>query len=289
MDNIARSVLQKKLESLKATYFQDALDKIFHTIFGSDFTQIKQKQDKGADGILNGDTIIAAYAPEKYSLSDFKVKIGDDFDKYKTNWQSTHPFWQVICNLELTTSMQKIVTELKADAKILCISGLVELIRKQSWTKRSLIFKSLDIPDNYLSNDILGTVIEDLIKLSDESSKSIPYEKPTFIEEKTTLNLEPENVELFLEEYEQHLAYFSALAHVVKDQSTKNIQALRSKIRTTYMSSSGSFSQKLKNMNDVLSGSKNNDEYYCLHLRIVLIYFFEQCLFGQKTSAELQT
>jgi len=286
MDNIARSVLNNKINSLKATYFQDSLDKIFLTIYGHDFTRIKQKQDKGSDGILNGDTIIAAYAPEKYSLADFKRKVGADYKSYKANWKNTHPEWLVVCNLEMTSSMKMFVNGLKSDAKTMCIESLIELIRKQTWTKKKMIFQSLDMPDAYLSNDLLSVVIDDLLNISCNVKDIQPYEKPLYIEDKVKLNLEPDQVHLFLDEYEEYLTLFSSIKAVVKDHEPNSIQALRSKIRATYLGLSGDFSNKIKVMCETLCGVKINDDIYYYHIRAVVVYFFEQCLFGVKSPAE---
>jgi len=286
LDNIARSVLNNKINSLKATYFQDSLDKIFLTIYGDDFTRIKQKHDKGSDGILNGETIIAAYAPEKYSLADFKKKVGLDYETYKKNWKNTHSKWLVICNFEITSSMKMFVNGLKSDAKTMCIEGLIELIRKQTWTKKKLIFQSLDMPDTYLSNDLLSIIIDDILNVSDCVGAIQPYEKPLYIEDKVRLNLDPEQIELFLDEYEEYLTLFSSIKAVIKDHNPQNIQALRSKIRVTYMGLNGTFSNKMMVMCEMLSGSKVNDDIYFYHMRAVIIYFFEQCLFGIKSPAE---
>ncbi len=288
MDNIARSVLRDKIKSLKATYFQDCLDKIFQVIYESKFTRIKQKQDQGSDGILNGNTILAAYAPEKYTLNDFKTKVKGDFDSYSKNWLTTHPNWMVVTNLELTSAMQKYVESLKTNSKVFCIESIVELIRLQTWTKRHLIFQSLDIPDYYLSNDVVGTVIEDLINISDNNNLNEPYNKPLYIEEKTELNVSDENQRIFIDEYEEFLVLFPKIKSIIENKKSKGIQALRSKIRMTFSGTQGDFISRLNLTCDILSNQKCDDDYYKYHIRAVLFYFFEQCLFGKRAAGEIQ-
>ncbi|KEI71414.1 hypothetical protein [Endozoicomonas elysicola] len=286
MDNIARSVLRDKIKSLKATYFQDGLDKIFLVIYEDRFTRIKQKHDQGSDGIIDNNTIIAAYAPENYSLSDFKKKVGSDYKSYEENWIKTHPCWMVVTNLELLSSMQKYVDGLKSNSKTLCIEGIVELIRKQTWSKINLIFQSLDIPAHYLSNDVVGTVIEDLINVSDNETKIAPYQKPIYIEEKAEINLSDEEYDAFIDEYEEFLQLFSLMKNIIQNQEPKSIQALRTKIRNTFNSTKGEFSSRLNTTCEILASQKYNDDYYMYHMRAVLFYFFEQCLFGKRTSEE---
>ena len=160
MDNIAREIVKTKVKSFKGLGFQDALDRVLFSIYDiDDFQRVKQKRDGGSDGILHGNTILAAYSPESYSLRDFKKKTKSDFDSYNKNWSSTHGNWLVVTNLEATAQMIKYVNELKEGALILCIEGLLELISKQTWTIKLAVFRALDVPDNYLTNDVIAAAV----------------------------------------------------------------------------------------------------------------------------------
>lgn len=288
MDNILREVLRVKIRGLKATAFQDALDRINLCIHGEGgFQRVKQKHDGGSDGIINGDTILAVYAPEKYNLTDFKKKIGDDFKSYTANWKSTHSKWIVVTNLEATAQMIKFVNELKAGASVLCIEGLLQKIDKQTWTVKTAIFRALDIPDYYLTNDVISTVIEDLIQLSTQDEPFEPYEKPAYIQDKIELNASVEHVAAFMDEYEESLAVFPIISSVVKSRSQGSIAAIRNKVRSTYTSLSGSFEQKFNVLVDNMCQRKSQDDYYTYNMRIVMLYFFEQCLFGKKPKSEV--
>lgn len=288
MDNILREILKVKIRGLKATAFQDALDRINLCIYGEGgFQRVKQKHDGGSDGIINGETILAVYAPEKYNLSDFKKKVGDDFKSYTANWESTHSKWIVVTNLEATAQMIKFVNELKAGASVLCIEGLLQKIDKQTWTVKTAIFRALDIPDHYLSNDVISTVIEDLIQISTQDEPFEPYEKPAYIQDKIELNASVEHVATFMDEYEESLAIFPIISTVVKSRSQGSIAAIRSKVRSTYTSLSGSFEQKFNELVDIMCQGKSRDDYYSHNMRIVMLYFFEQCLFGKKPKSEV--
>jgi len=288
MDNIAKSILKQKISSLKGTYFQDSLDKIFQIIYGSNFTQIKQKRDQGCDGIINGDIVIAAYAPEKYSLANFKKKVGEDFFLYEKNWVATHPNWKVVCNLEITSLMYKYIFSLMKEATTLCIDGLIEEIRALTWSKIFLIFESLDISIKYLTNDIFNIVIKDIISTSEQNKKSPAYSKPIYIEDKAHLNIQQCDIDTFLDEYEECLEHFTIIQETLKNHKSKDIMALRVKIRTTYQSLSGGFLERLKMLSEILAPDSINDDFYIYHVRIVTIYFFEQCLYGKKSKMELE-
>lgn len=286
MDNVAAEILRQQLWSRKGTAFQEALDKIFSIIHGDNFTQIKQKKDQGCDGILQGSVVLAAYAPERPNLPAFKKKIGDDFEGYKNNWAATHPKWTVVCNDEITAAMLKHVKDLKPDASTISLDGLVDEIKKQNWSKKNLIFKALGIPDHYLSNDVFGTIVEDLIKTSEDKVSQVPYSHPTYIDKKIELNLEIEHKDSFSDEYFENLDKFSLIQAVVGSHTPETIFSLRAKIRSEYQSLSGSFSERLSVMTDRLCSNKKNDDYYRGSVRVLLIYFFEQCLFGRKTEQE---
>jgi|GEM_PF-1162348 len=288
MDNIVREILKAKIASFKGTGFQDALDRVLLCIYGEvGFQRVKQKRDGGSDGIVNGDTVLAAYSPERYSLTDFKKKVKGDFDSYSNNWASTHNGWNVITNLESTAQMIKFVSSLKDDARIICIESLLQLISRQTWTVKLSVFRALDIPERYIANDVISTVIEDLIQLSDEGTSFKPYEKPAYIQDKIALNVSVEHREAFIDEYEDSLALFPMVAHVVKSRSQASVSAIRSKVRTTYMSLSGSFEQKISELVNVMAQEKSIDDYYKHNMRVVMLYFFEQCLYGQKPSSEV--
>lgn len=288
MDNIVREVLKTKIMGLKATAFQDALDRIYLCIYGEEkFQRVKQKRDGGSDGIINGETVLAAYAPEKYNLNDFKNKVGSDFKSYKKNWEATHGKWEVVTNLESTAQMIKFVDGLKSDACLVCVEGLLQKIDRQTWTVKTAIFRALDIPEHYLSNDVIATVIEDLIQISSQDNPFEPYEKPAYIQDKIELNVSEEHVATFIDEYEESLAIFSIVSTVVKSKSNANVSAIRSKVRSTYTSLSGSFEKRLGELVNIMCQGKSRDDCYSHNMRIVMVYFFEQCLFGRKPESEV--
>lgn len=49
---------------------------------------------------------------------------------------------------------------------------------------------------------------------------------------------------------------------------------------------SGLFLERLANLTEILSMTKPDDDYYHYHIRIIVMYFFEQCLIGKRTKEE---
>lgn len=288
MDNIVREALKTKIVGLKGTAFQDALDRIYSCIYGQcGYQRVKQKHDKGSDGIINGNVVLAAYAPEKYDLRDFKKKIKCDFCSYACNWEATHNSWQVVTNLESTANMIKFVDELKSGTKIICIEMLLQIISDQTWTVKIGIFRALDIPERFWSHDVIETVVEDLIKISERNVNFPLYERPAYIADKITLNVNEENHSAFIEEYEEYLPVFPIISSVVGSRTQESISAIRNKVRSTYISLSGSFEYRLSKLVEMMAQGKSQDDYYVYYMRIVMLYFFEQCLYGNKPSTEV--
>ena len=220
-------------------------------------------------------------------MNDFKKKVGADFKSYTKNWKGTHDKWEVVTNLESTAQMIRFLNGLENDASLICIEGLLQKIDKQTWTVKMAIFRALDIPDHYLTNDVISTVIEDLIQISSQDDPFEPYEKPAYIQDKIELNISEEHVATFMDEYEESLAIFPIVSTVVKSRSNTNVAAIRSKVRSTYTSLSGSFEKRLGELVNIMSQGKSRDDFYSHNMRIVMVYFFEQCLFGKKPDSEV--
>jgi hypothetical protein len=288
VDNIVREVLKTKIVGLKGAAFQDALDRIYLCIYGEGgFQRVKQKHDGGSDGIVNGDTVLAAYAPEKYNLNDFKKKVGEDFKSYNSNWEPTHCKWQVVTNLESTAKMIQFVEGLKSGSSIVCIETMLQKISEQTWTVKTAIFRALDIPEQYLSNDVISTVIEDLIQISGQGDSFEPYEKPAYIQDKIDLNVSEEHRAAFCDEYEESLAVFPIISNVVKSRPQESVSAIRSKVRAGFISLSGNFEKKMNDLVEMMAQGKSRDDYYRHNMRVVMLYFFEQCLYGMKPASEV--
>ncbi len=64
MNPLLRRQFRNAIKLLTDHSFQEFVAFLFSTAHGDSFTVLKQKQDKGSDGILNGDTILAVYGPE---------------------------------------------------------------------------------------------------------------------------------------------------------------------------------------------------------------------------------
>jgi hypothetical protein len=67
MEKVLYNAIKQQIQALKDISFQFFIDELYLKRYGDEFVPIKQKQDRGNDGILHGDTILAVYAPEEYA------------------------------------------------------------------------------------------------------------------------------------------------------------------------------------------------------------------------------
>lgn len=277
-------MLKQKLMSLKADGFQAAIDTIYSIVHENSFVPVKQKKDKGTDGFLAGTTSLAVYAPEKYYLTDFKKKTKDDFIKYQKNWKTSYPVWNVVTNLDNTGEMISHVKSLYSGAELVSVSSTCDLIRNQSWSKISRIFKALGMPEMYLSYDIFMMIVEDISSFGQGMSG---YGNPLYVKEKIELNIEDDEYrDSFLEEYESYLGDFGTIQRILGSFDPEKVRVMRFKVLSTYQTLSGNFLERLNATTMILSGTRSTDDFYCLHIRKILFYFFEQCLIGRKTESE---
>lgn len=283
-------LLQKQMAAaikLKTdTEFQDFVDLLYLQAHGTHFTSLKQKRDKGGDGILNGNTILAAYAPETYSLTDFKKKITSDYKKYEANWKPTHPNWLVITNCELLANMVQHIDSKHAGAEKLGVAEIVTKIEGLSWSKIRRIGEYLGIASELLMNDLLGQVIDDLIRMDEKGLATSQRPHALYIEEKIAINYGPEEVQQATDQYTDSLEYFDATQSILQSHTTTELRAIRSRIVGDFTTLGGRFSQRFNSLIARYCEKSPNDDLYRFAIVVVLTFFFEQCLIGARTTGE---
>jgi hypothetical protein len=287
MDVILKHQFKVAIDSKKESQFQEVVNALFLKRYGNKFVPIKQKHDEGCDGILNNNTVIAAYAPQKANLREFKNKASGDFNSYKDNWQNKYPEWQYVYNGEYTAEMIKHLKDLHSDVQITDINVLIDLIESLPHFKRREIAGYLGINEQYVVNDVMKVVVEDVFKLSEGcGAVKKPHEFPPYIEDKIKLNYDEIDVEDALKEYECVAEYFSQLKDVLKSYQDYEIDALKTKLMDSYKKLSGNFKTRFNNMVDEYSAKNKSDDYYVFFIRVVLIYFFETCIIGDRPESE---
>lgn len=287
MNSVLKHQFRTAIDSRKEANFNDFVNELFSKRFGDSFNSVKQKHDKGCDGILDGDTILAAYAPQKINLRSFKIKSGDDFKSYEDNWQANHPKWRYVFNGEYTSQMIQHLKFLKIDAILTDINSLLELVEELPHFKRRELASFLGIDELLIVNDIMIAVVEDLFRMASNcEAEAHPHQSPPYIEDKISLNYSTSDIDDALKEYENVVEYFSQLKDVLKGYGSPEISALKSKLLSCYNKYSGDFKARFENLAEEFSKNNKGDDYYCFFVRIVLFYFFETCVIGKRPESE---
>lgn len=286
MNQLLKKQMLAAIKLKTDTDFQEFVDFLYSQAHGSLFTSLKQKIDKGGDGILNGDTILAAYAPEKYSLANFRTKINSDYKKYKANWKSTHKKWMVLTNCELLTNMVMHIESKHSGAEKLGVVEIVTKIEALPWSKIKRIGEFLGIASELLMNDLLGQVIDDLIRTDEEGLAISQRPHALYIEDKIALNYASDEVQMATHQYSHSLEYFNTMQLILQDHTTMEIRALRSRIIGDYSTQGGTFSQRFNALIARYCEKSPNDDLYHFAIVVILTFFFEQCLIGARTTGE---
>jgi hypothetical protein len=274
------------IDRRKENQFQRFVDELFIKKYSRSFIPVKQKHDKGCDGILNNNEILAAYAPANHTLKKFKKKIGEDHDSYVKNWKITHPKWCVVYNGEFTAEMIKFIDSLESDAGKIDIGQIVSMVERMNWANIRDLAEYLGIPDEYYINDIMQNVISDLLKNSKKSAKAITQEKPIYIEDKIELNYDSNDIENAKNEYSVFLPTLGKLKGVLKTYDDEEINALKVRVISEFGKLGGKFKVRLENLADNFAGKCKNDQQYLFYVKVILLYMFEICLIGKKVEAE---
>lgn len=287
MNHLLYKVLEERISKTCDNEFQDLVDEIFLYRYGDNYKPIRQKQDKGCDGKIESEkTILASYGPEKYTLEKFKSKVQSDFINYSSVWKNTHPYWWVMFNGEVTSSQELFVTALYGDSKVIGVKNIVKYIEELPCYQQKRIAKFLKIDDGIISTNILSDIIDDLIREDHEKEAAFVYDKPIYIEDKIKLNYGATEIEEAISEYDTVSDSFVVLGELIKGLEEKDKKILKLKIISDFNSATGSFKEKLQQTCRLYSSRFEFDDQYEFYIRVILIYIFEQCLIGNKTSVE---
>lgn len=281
MKKVTENAFINRIISLKDTEFQNFTDKLHTVCYGNNYTAIKQKRDKGCDGILNNETVLAVYAPEKHHLGKFKKKISDDFDKYSKNWMASYPKWQVIYNGTFTAEMVQFIKNLKSDAQPVGLNNIMEMIVRLRWSHIQHLSEYLNIDSDFLIFDIIDEIIRDLLKAESISTEDFDFRKLTEIERKIEINFQAEDIERIKDEYEDGLKYFDMVKDVIGNYEIEK-DTLKNRVRWDIAKLGGDFKTRFDNLTEDYASIRLGDDYYKLMVRVLLIYLFEQCVIGRK-------
>ncbi len=285
MDNIFREQIRTAIALLFTGNFQKFITWLFKKLYNENFTPLNPQKDKGCDGILNNDTIIAIYGPtpeRKSILKAFTDKIGEDYDAYKTNWKGNYPNWGVVYNGELTADRLQFLERLHENTLKMDINHLMKEIENRIFPFQRDVAVYLGIQLEFMRNSIIKQVIDDLIRSKNEDIYSQEISSPHDIEEKIKKNYDSTD---FKEVKREHEEYYSEITHVygiLKAYDEREISVLKFQILSKFNILEGDFKIKFNELHKLLIDGNEENDYFSFYVRVLLLYLFEICLLGES-------
>jgi hypothetical protein len=291
------NILRKQITSLQGDDFQSFITELMFFRYGaSDFNTLRRRKDKGADGIIQSkQAVIACWGPEIKPLNKlqkpFEKKVGTDLVSYQNNWADIYPNWIVVTNHEPAPSELRYVSTLKPSTPIWGANEILHIIGHEiSYANRRKIFAFLKIPNEYISQDILAGLLEDILSVA-ESDATIAYQgAPMYLPDKIQLNFNLHDIDSIQQEiWSLEEDYFEAIQSALGAFEDTELTKIKGKLIFDYnMAQGNSFAEKLNNMTMqyLHKYAADGDDEIRRIIRGLLFLIFEQCLIGAKTAAE---
>ena len=299
MNNPTKNRFQLQIKSLRGFDFQHFIRELYLVKYGEHgFTVLRDTKDKGCDGIIEGEQrVIACFGPQEISNTkkrqrEFDNKVEGDYNEYENNWKSQYPNWSFIINHEIDPHYDIKAKSLYEKANIIGITQILSIVENLKSYQRRKIGKYLNIESEYLTSDYIGEILEDLLKEDDTNSDGISYKPKSLIEinDKIDINYNDNDIEEVKNEYgllleEGTLIEIAGILHGYEDDE---ISKIKKRVIYDYGTKTGEFKSRLDLLTEhyLVKYSDENDDDYLFYIRAILIYFFEQCLIGEKTKVE---
>lgn len=284
IDSTLEHQIRLNIEMLKKNYFQDFIDRLLFLVYGQNYLPTRQYRDKGCDGVIENRTILAVYAPEDENLDKFKSKIKKDFDLYTKHWKKQYSEMLFIYNGEFTGERIVYCDSLDKTIKKWGIKNVLQLLSSLSYSKLREIIEYLNIDEQYFIFDVLKKAIEDLMRYNIVTSQVNTGTTPPNIVDKIKVNYNQACIDAAIKEYENIIPYLAVLKDVLKTYEDSEISTLKDKVLTIFGNLSGNYKTRLENSITLLAGDNSKDEVYKFYIKVVLTYFFEICLIGDKVN-----
>jgi hypothetical protein len=295
MELLLKNAFKTQIENKREFDFEDFIDELFLLKYGADnYLPIRRVRDNGNDGtIISERKILACYAPKKYVRKDFEVKvlgsntITGDFEKYKSEWESNFPNWEMLVNHDVAPEQLTIIDNLDGNTSIKGIKQIISIIEDLPRAKLRKLAKFLEI-DSFIIQDYIRDILNDLLTNSIVNEEIIKYKHAPYIPKKIEINYNEEDVDGALSEFQEISQNFNIVENILVGYEDDEKGKIKYRVIEDFNKLSGSFKEKLSNLTVQYTekyGNINDDDYR-FYVKTILLYMFEQCLIGKKTEKE---
>lgn len=291
MSDIVKKLLKSSIENTFGNDFEKFVQDFFLVYYGPvDFTTSRRVKDGGSDGFVNREGAIAAcYGPEhKAGLAQFKKKINDDHTSYTANWRVRYPRFWCVHNRVNSPDYKKYLDSIGTHTSLIGVEELIYMFDEMNRAKQRKVAGYLRIDPDHFNRQYVKEIIEDILsECESELKERIPYEKPTYIEKKFQLNFNQQQLDEVIGQFEDAIEDFDVLIDVLGDYEEEgSLRTLKNRILTDLSLIQGDLYLKINSLVSTYSVRFDYSDDYLVYIRSLLLYLFEQCLFGVKTETE---
>ncbi|WP_281986899.1 hypothetical protein [Aquimarina aggregata] len=297
MEQLLKNAFKVQIEAKQGSNFEEFIDELFLLKYGAEnYIPIRGTRDKGNDGtILTEKKILACYAPKKYNKSDFTFKVlgsdkkEGDFPKYVNNWKEQFCNWEMLVNHEVSPDQLSLIEELEGNTFIKGIKQILYIIENDfTNNQRRKLATFLGIGE-YFRQDYILDIIQDLLDDSNRDD-TIQFDKSDLTppKEKIELNFNEEDWDGVNSEMILVMKDFITISNILSGYEDNEKDLIKRRIIEDYNKLGGDFKARLNSLTEGYTKQYSNldDDGYRLNVRTILLYMFEQCLIGKKTSKE---
>lgn len=289
------TMFDTQLKNLKGTEFQSFVTELFCLKYSeTGFTILRETKDKGCDGIIVEEKrIIACYGDDLGKDSakrkkDFYNKVNNDFKKYEDNWKKLYPNWAIVINNEIDPDYDLFVKSKNLNATVIGIKQLLEIIKNLKNFQRKKLGDTLKIDKEYLKQDCLREILEDL-SASEIDKSNILYDKKSLlnVKSKIELNYNIQDVEDAINDFANLLESGSLdlVKELLSSYNDTDIAKIKCRVSDDFSRLKDNDFKQMFNClvdNYVSRYSCEGDDDYLLCVKSLLFCLFEQCLIGKK-------
>jgi hypothetical protein len=269
--------------------FEDFIKDFYLILHGpEDFIPTRPKKDKGSDGnIVSKNVIIACYGPSVPTLKKFQKKVDEDYASYSTHWMEAYQNWYFIHNQVNSPDHIKHVQSKSSKANIFGLDQLESMFLDLPLFKQRKVGNILRIDEDLFSKNYFQKIIDDIAFEAEGNKGAIKYEQAIYIDDKIALNFSDSQIDEIKEQFEMSILLFPLIKEVLSEyDESNNLSQIKTKVLTDIGLIDGDCFKKINMLSHNYVSHFNYSEDFGFYIKSLLLYLFEQCLFGMKTAYE---
>ena len=205
------------------------------------------------------------------------------------SWKEQFSNWEMLVNHEISPDQLSLIEGLEGNTSIRGIKQILHIIENDfTSNQRRKLATFLGIGE-YFKQDYILDIVQDLLDGANKDD-TIPFDKEDLTppKEKIELNFNEQDWDGVNSEMMLVMKDFTTISNIISGYEDNEKDLIKRRVIEDYNKSGGDFKARLNNLTEQYTKQYSNldDDGYRLNVRAILLYMFEQCLIGKKTSKE---